>query len=473
MINMLSDVAKSGYTAQNPFCSEARINSYASSLKAVSGADDSVALEYLMAKTLLELGNEEKTAEVCENLLQKVAVNDIKGQIVMKNLAIAYLRLEERRNCINDHSGESCIFPIAGRGLHADQRGSKKAIELYEHILKNDPRDLESRWLLNIAYMTTGGYPQQVPPVFLIKGLDADTSNGVKPFIDVAVKTGLNKKNMAGGSIIDDFNNDGYLDLVTSSWGLNEGMHYCRNNSNGTFSDISDPSGLKDFTGGLNIMQTDYNNDGLKDIFVLRGAWMQQFGKQPNSLLKNNGDGTFTDVTRQSGLLSFHPTQTATWDDFNNDGWLDVFIGNETTSEVEFHPCELYINNHGTFTEVAAKAGCDIAAFVKGVTSGDYNNDGLPDIFISTLNGRKILLRNEGIKNNTIQFKDVTQQAGLHTNTTRTFPTWFWDFDNDGWLDILVYGYEYDRSLAWYACRRSLEYSHWQFRENISVQEQS
>ena len=129
-------------------------------------------------------------------------------------------------------------------------------------------------------------------------------------------------------------------------------------------------------------MQTDYNNDGLKDIFVLRGGWMKQFGKQPNSLLKNNGDGTFTDVTKQSGLLSFHPTQTATWADFNNDGWLDVFIGNETTSDLDVNPCELYINNkNGTFTETAAKAGCDIKAFVKGVTSGDYDNDGLTRYF--------------------------------------------------------------------------------------------
>ena len=108
-------------------------------------------------------------------------------------------------------------------------------------------------------------------------------------------------------------------------------MRYYRNNANGTFTDISDSSGLGYLTGGLHIMQTDYNNDGFKDIFVLRGGWKGKFGKQPNSLLRNNGDGTFTDVTKESGLLSFHPSQTATWADFNNDGWLDVFIGNETT----------------------------------------------------------------------------------------------------------------------------------------------
>ncbi len=184
---------------------------------------------------------------------------------------------------------------------------------------------------MNIAYMTTGGYPQQVPAAFLLKVENDDTMHIIKPFTDVAANIGLNLKDMGGGSIVDDFNNDGYPDIVLSSWALTEHMHYCRNNGNGTFTDISDSSGLGYLTGGLNMMQTDYNNDGFKDIFVLRGAWKGKFGKNPNSLLRNNGDGTFTDVTKESGLLSFHPTQTATWADFNNDGWLDVFIGNETT----------------------------------------------------------------------------------------------------------------------------------------------
>ena len=171
-----------------------------------------------MLLTLLELGDEEKAVEMGEDLIRKIPVYDLEQRkVAMKSLALAYLRLGERINCIKDHSGESCIFPIAGRGVHADKTGSEKAIELYEHILNSDPVDLESRWLLNIAYMTTGGYPQQVPPPFLIKGLDTDTSAAVKPFIDAAVNIGLNTNNLSGGSIVDDFNNDGYLDLVTSS----------------------------------------------------------------------------------------------------------------------------------------------------------------------------------------------------------------------------------------------------------------
>ncbi|MDP9081192.1 MAG: CRTAC1 family protein, partial [Bacteroidota bacterium] len=324
---------------------------------------------------------------------------------------------------------------------HMDKSGSEQAIVLYEKILKENPDDYESRWLLNIAYMTIGSYPARVPPAYRLTMDDKPADTSVKPFKDVAMNLGLAIRKLGGGAIIDDFNNDNYPDIITSSSSLKEHMHYFRNNRNGTFTDLAGPSGLGRLTGGLNIIQTDYNNDGLKDIFVLRGAWKGKFGKEPNSLLRNNGNGTFTDVTVQSGLLSLHPTQTATWADFNNDGWLDVFIGNES-EDGDVNPSELYINNkNGTFTEMAAQAGCNVKLFVKGVTSGDYDNDGRTDLFISTMNGRKVLLKNITEKNGPVKFKDVTQQANLGNKGPGTFATWFWDYDNDGWPDILVCGY--------------------------------
>lgn len=189
-------------------------------------------------------------------------------------------------------------------------------------------------------------------------------------------------------------------------------------------------------------MQVDYNNDGYLDIFVLRGGWMEQFGEQPNSLIKNNGDGTFTDVTVQAGLLCYFPTQAAVWRDFNKDGWLDLFIGNETSNQQAIYPSQFFINNtDGTFTESAAKAGCRIIDFTKGVSAGDYDNDGLEDIYISSAAGNQRLFRNTGIKNGIPQFIDVTHQAGLDDIKIKTFPTWFWDYNNDGWLDIFVSGY--------------------------------
>ena len=100
--------------------------------------------------------------------------------------------------------------------------------------------------------MTIGGYPQDVPAAYLIKLLP-DEAKSFKPFVDIAAQLGLDKKTMAGGSIVDDFNNDGYNDIVLSSWALSEPMRYYRNNANGTFTDVSDSSWLGYLTGGLHI----------------------------------------------------------------------------------------------------------------------------------------------------------------------------------------------------------------------------
>ncbi len=453
MIDLLKTAEKYDHNPGNIFCPEAMVKSCDSILHNSSNNDVLMQALNKKANALLQLGEEQKAIDIYQDLLNKVSPGNLdQRQSILKDMANAYFRMGERANCFHNHNAESCIYPISSGGMHHDKTGSEKAIEIYKTILANDPSDLESKWLLNIAYMTTGGYPQQVPPQYLLKIQNDDSMHLVKPFRDVAANVGLNYKCIAGGCIIDDFNNDNYPDIILSSWSLSEPMRYYRNNGNGTFTDLSDSSGLGYLTGGLHIEQTDYNNDGFKDIFVLRGGWKGKFGNNPNSLLRNNGDGTFTDVTKESGLLTFHPSQTATWADFNNDGWLDVFIGNETSPGEEAHPCQLFINNkNGTFTDIAAKAGCAITEFVKGVTSGDYNNDGLTDIFLSTMNGKKILLKNESTKKGDIKFEDVSKQAGFSNNLTRTFPTWFWDYDNDGWLDILVCGYEFTQSLSYYA----------------------
>ncbi|GAB4024423.1 hypothetical protein GCM10028773_46580 [Spirosoma koreense] len=417
---------------------------------------------YMKADVLLKLGEEEKAIPLLETISRQLAAtNPRASRMALNDLALAYLRVGEQANCRTNHSAESCILPIQGRGIHTDQTGSKKAIELYGTLLKHNPDDIESRWLLNLAYMTLGKYPKEVPTAWLIPNM-VDTSTCIKAFQDVAQPLRLDVNTMAGGVIVEDFDRDGYLDIALSAWGLDEPMHYFKNNTNGTFSDQSKQSGLQQMKGGLNMMQTDYNNDGYPDIFVLRGGWQGEFGEQPNSLLKNNGDGTFTDVTTDSGLLTFHPTQTATWADFNNDGWLDVFIGNETAnwfqSKGKSHPCELFLNNQdGTFTEVARRANCAITGFVKGVTSGDYNNDGWKDLFLSTVDGNRYLLKNRGSSAKIPYFDDVTEAAKLNDDSFGSFTTWFWDYDNDGWLDIFVCNYTFQKSLAYYEAAEALK----------------
>lgn len=458
MVRILKNIRKKSFEPKNIFNPEAKLPYMDSLLSLEHSSPREIRFcNYLKANILLELGQEKEAIRI----LERLAKEDVPYEPprVKRSLAISYLRQGERSNCITNHAAESCILPIQGLGIYKQENGSRKAIRIYEELLKKDRNDLESRWLLNIAYMTLGEYPDKVPSAFFIPGLEGDTTYKVAPFEDVAGDLKLTIGNMAGGSITDDFNNDGYLDIVTSGWGNNETMHYFKNSGDGTFADLSDKVGLQGITGGLNIIQGDYNNDGYKDIFVLRGAWRREYGEEPNSLLRNNGDDTFTDVTTQSGLLSFHPTQTATWNDFNNDGWLDLFIGNESVVSLfnEIHPCELYINNHdGTFREVATQANCNYKAYVKGVTSGDYDNDGWQDIFISTMDGKRSLLRNTGLAEKEILFEDVTIQAGVASEKGNTFPTWFWDYNNDGWLDIFACDYTFEKPLAYYAAAEKL-----------------
>lgn len=455
----------------NFYASDAHVAYYDSLINASYGAQDKMRYTYNKARALIALGREDEAVEILEPQVEKINQEKIQGMDRLKELlGLAYLRGGERVNCIRNHTPETCILPIQGSGIHREPTGSCNAARVYEELLNDHPQNLEYRWLLNIAYMTLGEYPAKVPEKVLVPNLnvsitEVDSGIFVKPFQDMAAQLSLDVNNMAGGCIIDDFDNDGYLDIVTSAWAVEEEMHFFKNNADGSFSDQSASSKLKELTGGLNLMQMDYNNDGFKDIFVLRGAWLRDhYGLQPNSLVKNNGDGTFSDVTIASGLLSFHPTQTATWNDFNNDGWLDVFIGNETwegNASSGKHPAELFISNQdGSFTNVAAQSGVDFTGFVKGVTSGDYNNDGWKDIFATSLSGQRFLLKNKGVSGKTPSFEDVTRQAGLAPDTiSRTFPTWFFDYNNDGWPDLFLGDFTFDRPISSYSAAEGLSFS--------------
>jgi hypothetical protein len=469
MLSILKQLQSTYSRFDNYYASEAHVHYYDSLIRNSSSVQDNMFFTLSEARALIALGREDEAVEILEPQAQKIIAENIQGMDRTKVLlALAYLRGGERMNCIRNHSAETCILPIQGGGIHKIQTGSRNAARIYEELLKAYPQNLEYRWLLNIAYMTLAEYPEHVSQAMLVPGLEVSTvriDSGVciKPFQDMASPLSLDVNNMAGGCIIDDFDNDGFLDIVTSAWGLDEEMHYFRNNGDGSFADQSAATRLKELTGGLNLMQMDYNNDGFKDIFVLRGAWLRgNYGRQPNSLLKNNGDGTFTDVTITSGILSFHPTQTATWNDFNNDGWLDVFIGNESwegNAVSGSHPAELFLSNQdGTFTNVAAQSGVDVTAFVKGVTSGDYNNDGWKDIFVTSLSGQRFLLKNKGTSQRIPNFEDVTQQAHIAAEgVSRTFPTWFWDFDNDGWLDIFAGDFTFDMPISAYSAAEALD----------------
>ncbi len=408
----------------------------------------------LAAKHALELllaGRSWEAIEEFTRLDAFVRTSDVKFGALTRSslrhyLAIGYLRLAEQENCLTNHNIDSCLMPIGGNGIHRIQRGSRKATEFLTEQLNEFPDDLKARWLLNIAWMTLGQYPDGVPSQWLVPPKAFESDYPLPRFYDVAGNLGLDLNSLSGGTIVEDFDGDGNLDIMISSLGVHDQLRYFHNNSDGTFADRTEEAGLIGETGGLNILQTDYNNDGWPDVLILRGAWFGVEGHYPLSLLRNNGNETFDDVTEEVGLLRFHPTQAATWFDYNNDGWLDLFIGNETTPG-DTNRCELFRNNgDGTFTECAAEVGLDATAFIKAVGSGDYNNDGWPDVYVSSRGQPKMLFRNEGpqstdkSRQGAWKFTDVAASAGV-TEPRYSFPTWFFDYDNDGWLDIFVAGF--------------------------------
>jgi len=363
-------------------------------------------------------------------------------------LGMAGLRVGEQENCLMHHTALSCIFPITGDGVHALQRGARRAIEAFTKNLEVEPTSLAARWLLNLAYMTVGEYPAGVPPQWLIAPEAFASEYDPGRFSDISTEVGLDIQGLAGGGIVDDFDGDGLLDVVASSAGLRDQIRFMKNDGGGRFVDRTAAAGLTGLFGGLNITHADYDNDGDPDLLVLRGAWRGERGLHPSSLLRNNGDGTFDDVTEEAGLMRFHPTQVGMWADFDNDGFLDLFIGNEEQERGPAHPSELFRNNgDGTFTNIAAASGVANLGFVKGAAWGDYNNDGRPDLYVARFRLPNLLFRNDGPigdGRDAWRFTDVTDAAGV-PGPLKSFPTWFFDYDNDGWLDIFVGAWDESR----------------------------
>jgi hypothetical protein len=394
-------------------------------------------------EALTELESLEATLEEISGLLP-ADQNKREGAVLQGAIGIAALRQGEQENCLENHRASSCIFPLDAAAVHTLEAGARRAIEAFTKQLTLDPPNLGARWLLNLAYMTVGEYPARVPARWLLSPDVFRSEHDIGRFRDVSIGAGLDVVSLAGGSIMEDFDGDGHPDLMVSSSGLRDQLRFFRNDGNGRFTERTREAGLLGQWGGLNLNHADYDNDGHPDVLVLRGGWRRESGLHPNSLLRNNGDGTFDDVTEEAGLLAFHPTATAAWGDFNNDGWLDVFVGNEEFDPARPHPSQLYQSNgDGTFTERAAELGLSGFGVVKGAAWGDYDNDGRLDLYVSQFARPNRLFRNDGpvqgaaAGSGTWRFTDVTASAGV-AEPIFSFPTWFWDYDNDGWLDLFA-----------------------------------
>jgi hypothetical protein len=440
-------------TWDNPWdLQDKKIASLRTEIQAESNPIRRLILRRELAQQYIGAGTSNFAIPVIEELLAEYSSSLPPADIetLKADLAFAYFRLGELMNCTWNHNADVCIFPIQGEGVHKQQLGASEAAQRYAALLAdpavNGENALLYQWYLNVSHMVLGTYPDGVPEKWLIPAEAFAADYDIGKFRDVAGARGLVSFGRAGGLIAEDFQNNGRLDVMISHMGIEEQVEYFRNNGDGTFTSVTEQAGLKGITGGLNIVQADYNNDGCIDVLIPRGAWLHDHGQHPMSLLRNNCDGTFTDVTGEAGLLNNYPTQTAVWADFNNDGLLDLFVGNEIVRGKVAWPentpnFRLYVNNgDGTFTDVGPETGIDVRGMVKGATADDYDNDGRQDLFVSVMGGPKHLFRNIGQAGKIPKFVDVTEQAGVRGPDV-TFTCWFFDYNNDGWPDIFVSGY--------------------------------
>ena len=342
-------------------------------------------------------------------------------------IGVAHLRRGELENCVDNHHAMSCIFPIREQGRHQRTSGSERAMEYFLKHLARQPDNLEVQWLLTVAAMTLGRYPDAVPERWRLpaKAFASDEDPG--RFEDVAHEAGLHTVGRAGGAVIEDYDGDGRFDIFVSSTDPCASARVYRNIGGGRFEDRTKAAGLAEQLGGINATHTDYDNDGRIDIFVMRGGW--EFPMR-NSLLRNDGDGVFADVTSSAGLSSaLHRTHSAAWADFDNDGWLDVFVAHEES------PAALFRNNHdGTFTDVAAKARRAPDRVLERVRLGGLRQRRRSRPVRLELRRAKFLLREQ---RQTAPSTERAAELGVD-RPIMSFPTWFFDYDNDGWLDLFV-----------------------------------
>ena len=280
-------------------------------------------------------------------------------------------------------------------------------------------------------------------------------NSGNETFQDVTEAAGLRGEGYGMGVAVGDYDNDGWPDLYITNFGANELYH---NEGNGMFKNVTEHASVEADGWSVGAVFVDYDRDRHLDLMVARyldwnfdyNPWCgpqrvrergychpNAFRSVTHLLYRNQGDGTFSDVSARAGLAS-HPGKGLgiTFNDYNLDGWLDILVANDSVSQQLFHN-----NQDGSFTDRALEEGVaynsDGLAFAgMGVDFNDYNNDGRPDIFINALSLEGYVL----FKNSAGQFEDASYSARISA-LSRPFSGWgtkFIDYDNDGWKDIFV-----------------------------------
>ncbi|MBI4531838.1 MAG: CRTAC1 family protein [Candidatus Latescibacteria bacterium] len=282
--------------------------------------------------------------------------------------------------------------------------------------------------------------------------------SGPALFAEVAALAGVNDFGRGRASAFGDYDGDGDLDLVIGS--QQKAMVLYRNDGSGRYTDVTAAAGVGRMTSAYGTVFGDYDNDGDLDLYVSRGGFNYERGRMvlselPNVLFRNNGNGTFTNVTKAARVGDKGNGFGAAWGDYDNDGFLDLFVANNGQciclgrGGAIKQTCVLYHNNGEggsrpegsrradgegwTFTNVTKTAGISETKTGIGCTWVDINNDGFLDIWVASLNGANALYRN----NRDGTFTDIAAQVRVE-GTRRGFAVAAGDYDNDGDMDLYV-----------------------------------
>jgi hypothetical protein len=383
-------------------------------------------------------------------------------------LGLSQLREGEALNCLpnvmsGDHMmdmdhAQYCALPI--RKFHQEPKYARAAEKTLLHLIHTWGQDNRLyHWMLNYAAMVSNDFPAGVPPEyrvsaeFISRFYGAGKQQTEREFANIkfderAAEMGINTFNAGRGVAVEDFDHDGYLDIITG--GGYDDLRYYHNKAGTGFEDWTERSGFKGYRQPFFITVADIDNDGYPDLLVTH---MFHDGV---TLFRNKGDGTFEDVTTQWGLPvkradnALASSWATAWGDVNNDGKIDLFFS-RMGMEIPFAQgllarprfySALYVNEGGKFVERTAEYG--LSAIVRdkyfiGAAFGDYDNDGLPDLLLSSpIVNESVLLKNMEGK------RFEVSKAYSHPNGS--FVAAFLDVNHDGRLDIFQGGFSDARS---------------------------